>query len=224
MTLCGIQLPLEGHDLLQLRRARRGRHLEMAQGRRDRLPCQRCLAGIRHHVHLQRLPALRIARRRLAVLRDERTDAEVVGDDVLEVGHRAGTPVHGDRRRTARQSVFRMGVAAGRIAHHFDRELGLDRRAIRAPGGPGQRDAEQAALQEQRMRRGVVLREARTIAAVDCREDRIPPVRLAPPRLDGRPPTRSCRRRVDGTSRTRAHCGRWVRRTRVLWSRPGQPC
>ena len=83
------------------------------------------------------------------------------------------------------QAVLRIEVAARGIAHHLDGELRIDARAVRPLRRPRQPDAEQAALEQQRVRAADRLRQVRAVRAIDRREQRI----LA---LGRRPSARGC--------------------------------
>src|ERR1700756_5009190 len=78
--------------------------------------------------------------------------------DVLQVRGNAGTTVDGDRRGVP--------VATGWVAHNFDAEI---RRCIY--WRPWQRDADQAAFEQEGVRRFLVLREVRAVGAIDGGEE-----------------------------------------------------
>jgi hypothetical protein len=65
------------------------------------------------------------------------------------VGGGAGTAKHRHGRVGTLKTVDRVGVAAGRIADHVDGELRIDRRPVRAPGRPRQRNPDEAALEQE---------------------------------------------------------------------------
>ena len=142
---------------------------------------QRGRARVGHQVHARRLARLRVDGRRHAVLADERADAEVLVRRVLRVGHGPRTPVDRDGGRRAVQPVAGIRVAAARIAHDFNRELRVDARAVRSLRRPRQRDPEQTAIEQLRVRTGIVGRQVGTVHAVHGRKQRV----LA---AGGRPP------------------------------------
>src|SRR5262249_39869878 len=86
---------------------------------------------------------------------------------ILHVGEWARSPEDRDRGRRALQSIARMRVAAGRIADDLDRELRCDGCTVCSAGWPGTEDPEQSALQQERMRRRVLLRQVRTVGTID---------------------------------------------------------
>ena len=94
--------------------------LQVRRGRRHRLCAQRRFPRIRHHVHADERARLRIARRRLPVLDDERRDAECGRSHVLQIGRHARSPVDRDSGIAAGEAVLRIGVAASRVAHDLD--------------------------------------------------------------------------------------------------------
>ena len=80
----------------------------------------------------------------------------------------------------ALEAVDRIEVDAGRIADDLDGELGRDRAPGDRPRRPRQPDADQAAIEQQRMRALLVLRQARVVGAVDGGEHRIAAAGHAP--------------------------------------------
>ena len=136
----------------------------------ERLGLERRLAGIAHQIHADGLPGFRIDIGQHAGLEHDRLAA---GNDVFQIRRRARAAVNGDRRLGALEAVLRAGVAPGRVAHHFDRELDWLRRAIGILAAARQRNAEQPALQQQRMRAFLFLRQSRAIRPIERREDRV---------------------------------------------------
>src|SRR5690606_8218220 len=114
-------------------------------------------------------------------LADERAHPELLLHHILEVRHRSWAAIDRYRRVGTRQAVDRIEVASAGIAHDLDGELGLDRRPVGRPGRPGERYAEQPALEQQRMRRRIALWQVRAILAVDRGKDRVPASGNAPP-------------------------------------------
>ena len=170
------------------------------------------------------LPVSGSRRRRHAVLADEGPDAEVLVRRVFRVRDWPRTAVHRDGGLRAVQPIPRIRVAAAGIAHDLNRELGIDARAVRTLRRPRQRNPEQTALEQLRVRTGIVRRQIRDSS---CR----PPPQTADP---FRPspstareccaPTATCRPTAGGRSRRRGRSCRWVRRTGALSCRPHRTC
>src|SRR4029078_4877659 len=92
----------------------------------------------------------------------------------------AGSAVDRNCRIGTLETVFLAGVAAGRVAHDFNRELDLLRRAVGVLGRPRKWNSEQAAIEQQGMRASQVLREPGTIRTVEGGEYGIFPIGQAP--------------------------------------------
>ena len=194
-----VHLPLEFRDARNLGGAECACNLQVVPCRILGLQRQRGRARVGHQVHARRLPRLRIDRRRHAVLADERTDAEVLVRRVLRVGDRPRTPVHRHGGRCAVQPVAGIRVAAARIAHDFNRELGIETRAVGTLRRPWQRDAEQAAVEQLRVRTGIAGRQGGTVHAVDGGKQRILAAGGGPSLTNAVAPTATCRRTAGDT-------------------------
>ena len=131
---------------------------------------------------------------------------------VFQIGYHARAPEHRDRGCRTGEPVDRIAIDARRVAHQFDGELRRD-----AARRPWHADAKQTAIQQQRMRTGRVLRQARVVRSVDRSKDRIASLCRTPARGSTRP-RRSWHSQADDRSRRRAHSIRSPRRTDV------QPC
>ncbi len=100
---------------------------------------------------------------------------------VFEIGNGTHPPEYRNRRRGRSQSPAFAGVAAGRVAHHGDRKIGLDRPAGIVVRGPRARDPEQSLVNKQAVRGALLLRHIRAIGAVIGSEQRIRRARNVPP-------------------------------------------
>ena len=149
--LCRVHLPFELHDARDLSAGQRTGDLQVLGGRIRRLKRQRGRTRVGHQVHARWTSRLGIDCRRHAVLADEQTDAEVLVRRVFRIGEGTRPPEHRNGRRRALQAVCGIRVATGRIAHDFDGELRVDGCTVSALRRPWQADAEQAALEEERM-------------------------------------------------------------------------
>ncbi len=146
--LRSIKLALERLDPLDLLR-RHAIPFEMGMGGIQHLHFQRICAGVGHQVEIVRHPVF-IERHGRPVLGVQGPDiCRVLVHHVGQVRHRARATVDRDGRVAAIEAVFRIGVAAARIAHHFDIEFGLDDISLGVSRRPGNAYAEQAALQQQ---------------------------------------------------------------------------
>jgi len=177
------QLRLEADQLLQCGRTERPA-LEMRRDGRLGLRRERRLARVGHQLHVHELARSGIVRRRLRVFHVERADAELRRSDVAEVRDGPRSAKHGDRRMRAREPVLGAQVAAGRIADDLDRELGLDHAAVERARRPRQEHADQAAAEQQRVRRGIGHRQIRAVRAVYASEQRIAAAGRVPPGAD----------------------------------------
>src|SRR5689334_11452071 len=142
----------------------------MTHDRVKSLRLERRLPGIGHQVHADGLPGFRVHIRQCPGLQDNWPAA---GDDVLEIRRGARTAVNGYGGFGALQPVFGTGVTSRRIAHHLDRELHRFSRTVRILWRPRKRYPEQSALEQERMRTFFILRQPRTIGAVECSEYRV---------------------------------------------------
>ncbi len=149
----------------------------------DRLGLQGRLAGVGHEIHAGGFPRFGIEVGQHPGLEDDRP---ATGNHVLQVRRGARAAVHGHGRLGALETVLGAGVAAGRIAHHVDRELHRFRRTVGVSGRPRQRNAEQAAIQKERMGAFLVLRESRAVRPIERGEDRIFAIGFPPARQKAR--------------------------------------
>jgi hypothetical protein len=143
----------------------------------DRLGLERGLARIGQEIHCRRISGFRIDIGKHARLQNERTSP---GHDVFQVHRRARTAVDRNRRLSAIQAIFRAGVAASGIANDFDLEVDGVRRTVSILRGPRERNAEQTAVQQERVRAPLILRETRAVRTVERRKDRVLAVRAHP--------------------------------------------
>ena len=200
-TCADVDLPLEFDDARELRGAERRRHLQVVRRGILRLHGQRRRARVGHQVHARRLARLRIARRRHAVLADERADAEVLVRRVLRVGHGTRTPVHRDRRasRCSARSADRV-LQPRRIAHDFDRELRIDAACRRRRcGGHGSATRNRPRSSSSECERGSPGgRFGQFMPSTAANSGSLPPVAV-PALADAVAPTATCRRTAGGT-------------------------
>ena len=110
------------------------------------------------------------------------------------------------------EAVLRTEVAARRIAHHLERELRIDHAAIRTTRRPWQANAEQAALEQQRVRGWIRARQVRAVLRRRSRRRSDPCPASLPSARGCCAATRSCRLPADGRSRRRGRWCRWARR------------
>ena len=146
-------------------RQRRGAALMIAIGAL-RLDPQVRHAGVGHDVHAGRQPGVGILVHQHAQLHVE----EAVGArDVFEVRGRARPAEHRDRgrRRCAGRRPGRDSRPVG------SRTTSIANSGVTPAGGHAMADAKQAAVEQQRVRAGLILRQAGIVRPVDGREDRI---------------------------------------------------
>ena len=178
-----------------------------------RLRLQRRHARVGHHVHARRQARVGIADGGQPALRDEGADAEVAVGQIFRVGDGPRPAVHRHGRLCGLKAVLGMRVAAGRIAHHLERELDGQRSAGGVARRPRQADADQAARQQQRVRGRIAVRPG----AGSCgrRRQRTTDLsRRSLPSARGRSrPPRPWRRRADGRSRRLGRSSRAARKT-----------
>ena len=165
-----VDLRLKLDDLLDLLPRGRGAGLLVSHDRAHRLRLERRFTSIGHEIHADRLAGFRIDIGQHAGLQHDRRAA---GNNVFQIRRHAGTPIDGNRRLGALETVLAAGIASGRVAHHLDRELDRLRRAVGISRRPGERNPEKPALEQERMRAFLLLRQVRTVRAVERREDRV---------------------------------------------------
>ena len=83
------------------------------------------------------------------------------------------------------QAVALVEIAGTRIAHHLDGEIRLERLAFIILAGPRARDADQAMIEQQRVRGALALRQAGAVRAIAGGEQRVLRAAPLPLTLDG---------------------------------------
>ena len=184
LTLRDIDLPLEIHDAAEPLIIQLPVELQMRYCRFHRLRPERGLARIRQQIHRARLPAVGIATRRQSVLADECKHSKALMRDVPEIGHGTRSPVDRHHGMRALQSILWVRVAPGRVAHDFERELRLYRRAINGLRRPWKKNSKEASFQQHRVRLRIAWRKMRAVHAVHRREQRILALGLIPSTTD----------------------------------------
>jgi len=157
----------------ELRSRQRAFELKVLRGRVLRLHRERWRAGVGHQIHAGWPACGWIGCRWQTALGDERTDSEALVGRVFRVRDRTWSAEHRDRGIRALEAVGAMHIAAARIADDLDGELGIDLGAVRIARWPRQRDADQAALEQQRVRPRVVGWQIRAVHPVHRRKQRI---------------------------------------------------
>jgi len=117
--------------------------LQVAKRGADGLRGERRFAGVGHHIHADGLAGFGI---RVGGHTGFQHDWAGRVGDVLQIRRHAGAAENRDRLFPALQSVGRIEIAGRGIADYFNRKFGLH-----VVWRPRQRNANQAAVQQQRM-------------------------------------------------------------------------
>src|SRR5690606_18484916 len=113
-----------------------------------------------------------------------RVSIDARGLEISQVCDRTRTTVDRDLLVLSIQSIFRTAITTCRILHDFDVEFRFDGISGEISRWPGPSDADQAALEQQRMRFGLALLHVRAIGTVPDIEQRCLAIRFFPKPLD----------------------------------------